>query len=72
MFMCARVSVFVRVFLCMCVCACVRLIIIILSLRSLIDYLRKFYYYDPEEEMYLSIKEARRGMGAEPGVESQT
>ncbi|XP_061080374.1 suppressor of cytokine signaling 7 isoform X2 [Conger conger] len=40
--------------------------------KSLIDYLRKFYYYDPEEEMYLSIKEARRGMGVEPVVESQT
>ncbi|KAG7459521.1 hypothetical protein MATL_G00211560 [Megalops atlanticus] len=40
--------------------------------KSLIEYLRKFYYYDPEEEMYLSMKEARKDMGVEPGVESQT
>ncbi|XP_015256946.1 PREDICTED: suppressor of cytokine signaling 7-like [Cyprinodon variegatus] len=28
--------------------------------RSLISYLSKFYYYDPEEEMYLSINNIRR------------
>ncbi|XP_061686090.1 suppressor of cytokine signaling 7 [Syngnathoides biaculeatus] len=27
--------------------------------RSLVSYLSKFYYYDPEEEMYLSIKSIR-------------
>ncbi|XP_030649703.1 suppressor of cytokine signaling 7-like [Chanos chanos] len=38
----------------------------------LIMYLSKFYYYDPEEEMYLSIKETGRDTGAAQGVESQT
>ncbi|KAM4597709.1 uncharacterized protein ACJ7VT_021301 [Polymixia lowei] len=38
----------------------------------LIVYLRKFYYYDPEEEMYLSIKERGQDQNAQPGVESQT
>ncbi len=37
-------------------------------LRPLIVYLRKFYYYDPEEEMYLSIK----GMRVEQEAESET
>ncbi|CAJ1054154.1 suppressor of cytokine signaling 7 isoform X2 [Xyrichtys novacula] len=40
--------------------------------RPLISYLSKFYYYDPEEEMYLSIKTIRRVMGAEQEAESQT
>ncbi|XP_073329970.1 suppressor of cytokine signaling 7 [Pagrus major] len=40
--------------------------------RPLISYLSKFYYYDPEEEMYLSIKRIRRVVGAEPEAESQT
>ncbi|XP_071395943.1 suppressor of cytokine signaling 7-like [Centroberyx affinis] len=38
----------------------------------LIIYLRKFYYYDPEEEMYLSIKERGQDQNTQPGVESQT
>uniref|UniRef100_A0A667ZV14 Suppressor of cytokine signaling 7 n=1 Tax=Myripristis murdjan TaxID=586833 RepID=A0A667ZV14_9TELE len=40
--------------------------------RPLISYLRKFYYYDPEEEMYLSIKSVRPRAGAEREAESQT
>uniref|UniRef100_A0AAQ5YJ57 Suppressor of cytokine signaling 7 n=1 Tax=Amphiprion ocellaris TaxID=80972 RepID=A0AAQ5YJ57_AMPOC len=40
--------------------------------RPLISYLSKFYYYDPEEEMYLSIKSIRRVAGAEQEAESQT
>uniref|UniRef100_A0A3B4T8F2 Suppressor of cytokine signaling 7 n=1 Tax=Seriola dumerili TaxID=41447 RepID=A0A3B4T8F2_SERDU len=40
--------------------------------RPLISYLSKFYYYDPEEEMYLSIKSIRRVVGAEQEAESQT
>ncbi|XP_059193362.1 suppressor of cytokine signaling 7 [Centropristis striata] len=40
--------------------------------RPLISYLSKFYYYDPEEEMYLSIKSIRRTVGAEQEAESQT
>ncbi|KAM9315205.1 LOW QUALITY PROTEIN: suppressor of cytokine signaling 7 [Pholidichthys leucotaenia] len=40
--------------------------------RPLISYLSKFYYYDPEEEMYLSIKSIRRVVGAEQAAESQT
>uniref|UniRef100_A0A665U170 Suppressor of cytokine signaling 7 n=2 Tax=Echeneis naucrates TaxID=173247 RepID=A0A665U170_ECHNA len=40
--------------------------------RPLISYLSKFYYYDPEEEMYLSIKSTRRVVGAEQESESQT
>uniref|UniRef100_A0A3Q3X7K3 Suppressor of cytokine signaling 7 n=1 Tax=Mola mola TaxID=94237 RepID=A0A3Q3X7K3_MOLML len=40
--------------------------------RTLISYLSKFYYYDPEEEMYLSIKSIRRVVGAEQEAESQT
>ncbi|KAM7394710.1 hypothetical protein PAMP_021496 [Pampus punctatissimus] len=38
----------------------------------LISYLSKFYYYDPEEEMYLSIKSIRRAVGAEQAAQSQT
>ena len=30
------------------------------SRRPLIVYLRRFYYYDPEEEMYMSVKEMGR------------
>ncbi|KAM9856681.1 suppressor of cytokine signaling 7 [Aulostomus maculatus] len=40
--------------------------------RPLISYLSKFYYYDPEEEMYLSIKSIRTVVGLEPEAESQT
>ncbi|XP_040891695.1 suppressor of cytokine signaling 7 [Toxotes jaculatrix] len=40
--------------------------------RPLISYLSKFYYYDPEEEMYLSIKSIRRVVGADQEAESQT
>ncbi|XP_047433734.1 suppressor of cytokine signaling 7 isoform X3 [Mugil cephalus] len=40
--------------------------------RPLISYLSKFYYYDPEEEMYLSIKSIRRVVGAVQEAESQT
>lgn len=41
--------------------------------RPLISYLSKFYYYDPEEEMYLSIKSIQRVVGAEQeAAESQT
>ncbi|XP_029583370.1 suppressor of cytokine signaling 7 isoform X2 [Salmo trutta] len=41
----------------------------------LIVYLRKFYYYDPEEEMYMSIKEMGRDTTNQPATgqpESQT
>lgn len=41
-------------------------------LRPLIVYLRKFYYYDPEEEMYLSIKGMRQAAGVEQEAESET
>uniref|UniRef100_A0A3B4HBW6 Suppressor of cytokine signaling 7 n=1 Tax=Pundamilia nyererei TaxID=303518 RepID=A0A3B4HBW6_9CICH len=40
--------------------------------RPLISYLSKFYYYDPEEEMYLSIKSIRRVVGVGQEAESQT
>ncbi|XP_029950626.1 suppressor of cytokine signaling 7 [Salarias fasciatus] len=40
--------------------------------RPLISYLSKFYYYDPEEETYLSIRSIRRVVGAEQEAESQT
>ncbi|KAJ8001992.1 hypothetical protein DPEC_G00175170 [Dallia pectoralis] len=40
--------------------------------KPLITYLRKFYYYDAEEEMYLSIKNIRPGAGVEQEAESQT
>ncbi|XP_075310547.1 suppressor of cytokine signaling 7-like isoform X2 [Odontesthes bonariensis] len=42
---------------------------------SLIAYLRKFYYYDPEEEISPTLPELKeRGLepGGQPGVESQT
>ncbi|KAL2100717.1 hypothetical protein ACEWY4_002478 [Coilia grayii] len=38
----------------------------------LIEYLRKFYYYDPEEEMYMSVREARRDPGPAQPTETQT
>ncbi|XP_054607849.2 suppressor of cytokine signaling 7 isoform X2 [Nothobranchius furzeri] len=38
----------------------------------LISYLSKFYYYDPEEEMYLSVKHIRRVVPSEQEAESQT
>ncbi|XP_016381587.1 suppressor of cytokine signaling 7-like isoform X2 [Sinocyclocheilus rhinocerous] len=40
--------------------------------KPLIVYLRKFYYYDPEEEMYLSIKGMRKAAGVEQEAESET
>ncbi|KTF73701.1 hypothetical protein cypCar_00042182 [Cyprinus carpio] len=40
--------------------------------KPLIVYLRKFYYYDPEEEMYLSIKGMRQAAGVEKETESET
>lgn len=38
----------------------------------LIAYLRKFYYYDPEEEISPSLKERAAEPSGQPGVESQT
>ncbi|XP_072516133.1 suppressor of cytokine signaling 7 isoform X2 [Salminus brasiliensis] len=40
--------------------------------KPLIVYLRKFYYYDPEEEMYLSIKGMRQMAGVDQEPESET
>uniref|UniRef100_A0A3Q2NT27 Suppressor of cytokine signaling 7 n=1 Tax=Fundulus heteroclitus TaxID=8078 RepID=A0A3Q2NT27_FUNHE len=40
--------------------------------RSLISYLSKFYYYDPEEEMYLSINSIRRVVGSDQEANPQT
>ncbi|XP_066503429.1 suppressor of cytokine signaling 7 isoform X4 [Hoplias malabaricus] len=40
--------------------------------KPLIVYLRKFYYYDPEEEMYLSIRGMRQMAGMEQEPESET
>ncbi|XP_051528022.1 suppressor of cytokine signaling 7-like isoform X2 [Myxocyprinus asiaticus] len=40
--------------------------------KPLIVYLRKFYYYDPEEEMYLSIKGMRQAASVEQEAESET
>ncbi|KAL2086902.1 hypothetical protein ACEWY4_017961 [Coilia grayii] len=40
--------------------------------KPLIAYLSKFYYYDPEEEMYLSIKGIRQAMGVEQEADPQT
>ncbi|KAM9461543.1 suppressor of cytokine signaling 7 isoform 2-T2 [Clarias gariepinus] len=40
--------------------------------KPLISYLKKFYYYDPEEEMYLSIKGMRQMAGVEQEPESET
>nr|XP_046272476.1 uncharacterized protein LOC124073946 isoform X2 [Scatophagus argus] len=38
----------------------------------LISYLRKFYYYDPEEEINPSLKERGAESSSQPGVPSQT
>ncbi|XP_044155442.1 suppressor of cytokine signaling 7 [Bufo gargarizans] len=40
--------------------------------KPLISYLRKFYYYDPQEEIYLCLKEARHVPKLEFGTESST
>lgn len=40
--------------------------------RPLIAYLRKFYYYDPEEEINPTLKERGQESSSQPGVESQT
>ncbi|OCT59940.1 suppressor of cytokine signaling 7 [Xenopus laevis] len=40
--------------------------------KPLISYLRKFYYYDPQEEVYLCLKEARHVNRMESGSESST
>ncbi|XP_062868752.1 suppressor of cytokine signaling 7 [Trichomycterus rosablanca] len=40
--------------------------------KPLIAYLKKFYYYDPEEEMYLSVKGMRQMAGVEQESESET
>ncbi|XP_067824865.1 suppressor of cytokine signaling 7 isoform X2 [Heptranchias perlo] len=40
--------------------------------KPLISYLRKFYYYDPEEETYLSLKEARLSIAHEQDMDTQT
>ncbi|XP_075994587.1 suppressor of cytokine signaling 7 [Genypterus blacodes] len=40
--------------------------------RPLISYLSKFYYYDPEEEMYMSIKSIHPGPGVEQEAQSHT
>ncbi|XP_070703389.1 suppressor of cytokine signaling 7-like [Pempheris klunzingeri] len=38
----------------------------------LISYLRKFYYYDPEEEIHPSLKERGPKPSGQPGVQAQT
>ncbi|XP_071320489.1 suppressor of cytokine signaling 7-like isoform X2 [Trachinotus anak] len=38
----------------------------------LISYLRKFYYYDPEEEISPTLKERAPEQSSQPGVEAQT
>ncbi|XP_072271018.1 suppressor of cytokine signaling 7 isoform X2 [Pyxicephalus adspersus] len=40
--------------------------------KPLISYLRKFYYYDPQEEIYLCLKEARHVSKMEFGTENST
>lgn len=40
--------------------------------KPLISYLRKFYYYDPQEEIYLCLKESRQVPKMESGTESST
>ncbi|XP_051894695.1 suppressor of cytokine signaling 7 isoform X2 [Pristis pectinata] len=40
--------------------------------KPLISYLRKFYYYDPEEETYLSLREARLSVAPEQDMDTQT
>lgn len=54
---------------------------VLAPLRPLISYLRKFYYYDPEEEISPTLKEDKEQKeekervtegGGQLGVESQT
>ncbi|KAM6238509.1 suppressor of cytokine signaling 7 isoform 2-T2 [Porphyrio hochstetteri] len=40
--------------------------------KPLISYIRKFYYYDPQEEVYLSLKEAQLISRQKPETESST
>ncbi|XP_055475915.1 suppressor of cytokine signaling 7 isoform X2 [Psammomys obesus] len=40
--------------------------------KPLISYIRKFYYYDPQEEVYLSLKEAQLISKQKQEVESST
>uniref|UniRef100_A0A8C4TMP9 Suppressor of cytokine signaling 7 n=1 Tax=Erpetoichthys calabaricus TaxID=27687 RepID=A0A8C4TMP9_ERPCA len=40
--------------------------------KPLLTYLRKFYYYDPEEEITLSLKEAQAALSPESDAEPQT
>ncbi|XP_041087503.1 suppressor of cytokine signaling 7-like isoform X2 [Polyodon spathula] len=40
--------------------------------KPLIAYLRKFYYYDPEEETYLSLKESQDSLRPEEEAEAET
>ena len=40
--------------------------------RPLISYIRKFYYYDPQEEVYLSLKEAQLISRQKQDAESST
>lgn len=40
--------------------------------RPLISYLRKFYYYDPEEEIHPSLKERGAEPSPQPVVQPQT
>ncbi|XP_067869679.1 suppressor of cytokine signaling 7 isoform X2 [Heterodontus francisci] len=40
--------------------------------KPLISYLRKFYYYDPEEEAYLSLREVRLHIAHEQDMDTQT
>ncbi|KAK7930096.1 hypothetical protein WMY93_006491 [Mugilogobius chulae] len=40
--------------------------------RPLISYLSKFYYYDPEEEMYMSVKSVRSTEETETEAEPET
>ncbi|KAM4691620.1 suppressor of cytokine signaling 7 isoform 2-T2 [Rhinophrynus dorsalis] len=40
--------------------------------KPLISYVRKFYYYDPQEEIYQCLKEARHMSKMESGSESST
>ncbi|XP_069768423.1 suppressor of cytokine signaling 7-like isoform X2 [Narcine bancroftii] len=40
--------------------------------KPLISYLSKFYYYDPEEETYLSLKEARLCVASDQDTDTQT
>lgn len=40
--------------------------------RPLISYLRKFYYYDPEEEIHPSLTEPGAEPSSQQGVRPQT